>query len=404
MTAYTFEALDLAGKTHKGKIEAISVKDARAQIKAQELIPVAVYEDQARARGSFSFAMSKGKISRQDLTVLTRQLASLVGAGLQVDKSLTSLVDQSENPHVQTMLADVLEQVKGGVSLSVALGSYPSTFDSVYCSVVASGEAAGTLGMVLGNLADDMEASQVLKSKIVGAALYPAIVSVIAMLIVVFLMVYVLPQVAGAFSSSKRSLPLLTTVMLGISAFLKDWWPLLLAMALCAGFGGKLAMRNHDVRLRVHAFMLRVPLLGQLIKTYNAARFAGTLGMLASAGVPILSALNSASKTVGNLTMRQDIEHVTAMVREGASMGAALSQKKSFPKIVSTFAQMGSATGSIGPMLTKVATQLSAEVQRRALHLSSVLEPLLIVLMGVVVMLIVLAVLMPIIELNSFVS
>lgn len=404
MTAYNFEALDQAGKTHKGTIDAVSAKEGRAQLKERGLIPVSVQEGQTLAKRPLSFSLSKATVSKQELAVLTRQLASLVSAGLQVDKALMSLVDQSDSPHVHTMLADVLEQLKGGVALSVALGSYPHTFDTVFCSVVASGEAAGTLGTVLGNLADDMEASQVLKSKIVGAALYPAIVSVIALLIVIFLMVYVLPLIAGSFSSSKRSLPLLTTVMLGISSFIKDWWPVLAGIVLCVVVACKFAMRKPEVRLKVHGLMLRLPLLGNLIKTYNAARFAGTLGMLASAGVPILNALNSASKTVGNLAMRQDVEHVTAMVREGANLGLALAQKKSFPKIVSTFAKMGSATGAMGPMLTKVANQLSAEVQRKALHLSSVLEPLLIVLMGGVVMLIVLAVLMPIIEMNSFVS
>lgn len=230
------------------------------------------------------------------------------------------------------------------------------------------------------------------------------IVCAVAGLIVVFLMVYVLPQIAGAFSSSKRSLPLLTTAMLALSSFLTVWWPALLALLAAAGLSWNIAMRNLVTRSKVHALALQLPLVGKLIRNYNAAQFAGTLGMLCTAGIPILSAMEAAANTVSNLAMRSEIDQATEKVREGTPIGLALAQNKTLPTIVSTFARMGTETGAIGPMLSRVGGQLASEVQRRALQVATILEPLLIVVMGLVVMLIVMAVLMPIIEMNTFVQ
>ena len=410
MAAYSYEALDARGKTIKGTIDADSAKAARSALREQKLVPVIVTEvsaSQPQGGTPTPSWLSWGRQSaftKPELAVWTRQLASLVEAGLTIERALHSLADEAQPGRQSALMAELLSQVKSGQAFSQALRQHPATFDPVFSAVVAAGEHSGSLGVVLNSLADDLAATQELKSKVVGAALYPAIVSAIAVLIVVFLMVYVLPQVAGAFSSSKRSLPLLTTIMLGISAFLQQWWWLLALLLALAALIARWAMGNESTRLRVHAAMLNVPLAGKLIRSYNAARFAGTLGMLANAGVPILQALTAAANTVGNAAMRRDLDDVSTMVREGAPLGLAIAQKERFPKLVSTFARMGGETGNLGQMLMRVGTQLSAEVQRRAMHMASVLEPMLIVGMGVVVMLIVLAVLMPIIELNSFVK
>lgn len=407
MTAFVYQALNAQGKQVNGTLEADSAKAARAALRAQSLAPVSVQEAQVGAARRWQWGAGGGSravLRQADLAVWTRQLASLVGAGLTIERALHSLGEEAEDEASAALVADLLSQVKAGSAFSQALQQHPATFDAVYCSVVAAGERSGALDRVLGSLADDLEASLQLRSKLLGAALYPAIVSGIAVLIVVFLMVYVLPQVAGAFASSKRSLPLLTTVMLWISAQLRAGWPWLLLAAVLAAVGLRSALRHTATRLQLHAAVLRWPLVGKLVRNYHAARFAGTLGMLASAGVPILPSLQSAADTVGNLAMRRDLDDVGHMVREGAPLGVALAQKPRFPPLLSTFARMGSETGQLGPMLAKVGAQLAGDVQRRAMYLASVLEPLLIVVMGVVVMLIVLAVLMPIIELNSFVK
>lgn len=409
MAAFRYEALDLQGQTQKGLVDAESPKAARTALRAQGLVPVQVQElsKPAAAGGraaAWSLLRPRAVLRAAELAVWTRQLASLVEAGLNIERALQSLGDETQDPQLAALMGDVLAQVKAGSAFSQALAQHPAEFDEVYCAVVSAGERSGSLALVLGSLADDLEAAQLLKSKIIGAALYPAIVSAIAVLIVVFLMVYVLPQVADAFSSSKRSLPAITTIMLWISAALSRWWWLLLSVALVAWGVFTLALRRPAVRVRWHAWLAQAPVVGAMLRNYNAARFASTLGMLASAGVPILQALHAATHTVGNQAMRQDLQDVTRMVREGAPLGLALAQKPRFPKLVSTFARLGGETGNLGTMLQRVGAQLSDQVQRKALQLASVLEPVLILAMGVAVLLIVLAVLMPIIQLNSFVK
>ncbi|MGE8396495.1 MAG: type II secretion system inner membrane protein GspF, partial [Comamonas sp.] len=406
MAGYRYEALDAQGHTQKGTLDADSTKSARAQLRMQGLVPLAVQElgrSATNRKTSWMLLQPRPALPKSELTVWTRQLASLVQAGLTIERALQSLCDESLQPALVGLMADLLSQVKAGSSFSQALTQHPTEFDNVYCAVVHAGERSGSLALVLSSLADDLEAAQLLKSKIIGAALYPMIVSAIAILIVMFLMVYVLPQVADTFSNSKRSLPVLTTVMLWISALLSRWWWLMLAVLVVAAGGTRLALLQSAQRLRWHAWLTQMPVLGKLLRNYNGARFASTLGMLTSAGVPILQALKAASQTVGNQAMKQDLEDITRMVREGAPLGLALAQKPRFPKLVSTFARLGGETGNLGPMLLRVGKQLSDQVQRTAMQLASVLEPVLILAMGIIVLMIVLSVLMPIIELNSFV-
>jgi general secretion pathway protein F len=270
--------------------------------------------------------------------------------------------------------------------------------------VVAAGEQSGQLGVVLESLADDLEAREALRHKLIGASLYPAIVSGVALLIVLFLLAYVVPQVAAVFSGSQRALPLLTRVMLAISAGVRDYGWLLALLALAAVGGFWWARRQGPLRERIDAAWLRLPVVGRLARSYNGARFAATLAMLASAGVPILKALQTAAETLGNHAMRADALDALAMVREGAPLASAIAGKKRFPGLVSMFARLGEQTGQLPVMLQRAARQLGEEVQRRAMQLATLLEPLLIVGMGLIVMLIVLAVLMPIIELNQLVK
>jgi general secretion pathway protein F len=253
-------------------------------------------------------------------------------------------------------------------------------------------------------LADDLEEQQALKSKLIGAALYPAIVTLVAIVIVLFLVGYVVPQVANVFAGTKRALPFLTVAMLAISDFVRSYGWLVLIAIIVATIGSRLALRNDNVREKFDAAWLNIPLIGKLARGYNAARFASTLAMLATAGVPILKSLQAAAMTLNNRAMRTDALDALVMVREGAPLASALAQKKRFPGIVSMFARLGEQTGQLPLMLSRAAKQLSTEVQRRAMHLATLLEPMLIVTMGLVVMLIVLAVLLPIIQLNQLVK
>ncbi len=257
---------------------------------------------------------------------------------------------------------------------------------------------------MLERLADDLEERQSLKGKLIGAMLYPGIVSVIAIIIVTFLVTYVVPQVASVFASSKHALPFLTELMLGISAFVRQWGLLMAAVLIVGGFLFSAALRQPAFRLRFDAAFLNVPLAGRLMRGYNAARFAGTLAMLAGAGVPILKALQAAAETLSNHALRADAMEALVQVREGAPLASALAAHKRFPGLLAMFARLGEQTGQLPVMLERAARQLSNEVQRRAFALATLLEPLLIVAMGGVVMMIVLSVLLPIIQLNNFVK
>jgi general secretion pathway protein F len=404
MPAYRYEALDVDGKPTKGLVEADSAKAARTQLRALALVPLAVTPVADANTGSTGGTRFTRRVfGTAGLTVWTRQLAGLVGSGLPLERALTALADESEDPRQRELLSHLKSEVNAGSSLARALGTAPREFDEVYRAVVAAGEQSGALGLVLERLADDLEQRQQLRARLLGAMLYPAIVSLIALVIVTFLVTYVVPQVASVFTNSKRALPGLTVAMLALSAFVRQWgWAVALAVA-AAGTLLVLARRGEAFRERSDALFLTLPLVGRLARGYNAARFGGTLAMLAGAGVPILKALQAAAETLGNRAMRADAMDALVQVREGAPLASALAGKKRFPGLLAMFARLGEQTGQLPLMLQRAAQQLSGEVQRRAMAVATILEPLLIVVMGGVVMLIVLAVLLPIIQLNTWV-
>jgi general secretion pathway protein F len=404
MPAYKFEALDATGKATTGLLEADNARAARAQLRAQSLVPLEVSQVAASNRTGGGLRYSRRVFSSTGLTVWTRQIAGLVGSGLPLERALTAMSDEADDPKQRELVAHLRSEVNPGTPCARALASAPREFDDVYRGVVAAGEQSGALGQVLERLADDLEERQALKSRLIGATLYPAIVSLIAVVIVVFLVTYVVPQVASVFASSKRALPTLTIAMLAISSFLRQYGWLLLLALVGTGSGLLFALRNEGFRERFDAAWLGLPLVGRLSRGYNAARFAGTLAMLASAGVPILKALQAAAETLSNRAMRSDALDALVQVREGAPLASALAGKKRFPGLLSMFCRLGEQTGQLPRMLERAAKQLSGEVQRRAMQLATILEPLLIVAMGGMVMLIVLAVLLPIIQLNTWVK
>ncbi len=407
MPAYQYEALDAQGTTRKGVMDADSAKSARGQLRAQSLVPMlveAVSGAAGEGRGLHINLFGGRVFNSTTLAVWTRQVAGLVAAGLPLERALTALSDEAEDEKQRNMVAALRAEVNAGSSFARALGQHPKEFDDIYCAVIGAGETSGNLGLVLEKLADDLEERQALRAKLIGAALYPAIVTLVAIVIVLFLVGYVVPQVANVFAGSKRALPLLTQIMMGISALVRNygWW--MLAAIVLASVAFVYIRRIPEFRIRIDAAFLNVPIIGRLARGYNAARFASTLAMLAGAGVPILKALQAAADTLNNRSLRADAQDAIILVREGAPLANALAQKKRFPGLLAMFARLGEQTGTLPVMLQRAATQLSSEVQRRAVALATILEPLLIVAMGVVVMLIVLAVLLPIIQLNQLVK
>jgi general secretion pathway protein F len=409
MPAYSFEALDAQGETRRGVMEADTAKAVRSQLRAQALVPL-----QVQPVGSGTGANEAGPgwsdrlfqrnvFTATGLAIWTRQLAGLITSGLPLERALTSLTDETENERERHLVAALRAEVNAGSSFGKALSRFPREFPEIYTAVIGAGEQSGNLGLVLERLADDLEDRQALQARLLGAALYPAIVSVVAIAIVLFLVAYVVPQVANVFAGSKRALPFLTVAMLAVSGAVRQWGWLVLLLAVGGAIAGRLALRNPATRERFDAAWLQLPVIGRLSRGYNAARFASTLALLAGAGVPILKALQAAAETLRNRAMRADALDALVLVREGAPLASAMAQKKRFPGLLSMFARLGEQTGQLPTMLQRAANQLGAEVQRRAMQLATVLEPLLIVAMGLIVMLIVLAVLLPIIQLNQFV-
>jgi general secretion pathway protein F len=412
MPVYSFEALSADGKTRKGVMEADSAKAARSLLRSQAMVPLqvqAVGAGEAGTPGQGGTSSGIGRLrqrvfSATSLCIWTRQLAGLVSSGLPLERALTSLADEAARDIERHLVANLRAEVNGGSTFAKALSQHPHEFSSIFIAVIGAGEQSGNLGLVLERLADDLEEQQALKAKLVGAALYPAIVTLVAIVIVLFLVTYVVPQVAQVFVGSKRALPLLTVAMIGISSFVRNQgWLILIAIILIA-IGSRFAWASAVFRERFDANWLKLPILGNLSRSYNTARFASTLAMLSAAGVPILKALQAAAETLSNRAMRTDALDALVLVREGAPLASALGQKKRFPGLLAMFARLGEQTGQLPTMLQRAAKQLSAEVQRRAMQLATLLEPLLIVAMGVVVMLIVLAVLLPIIQLNQLVK
>jgi general secretion pathway protein F len=406
MPAYSFEAIDSQGATQRGVLEADTAKAARGLLRARALVPLEVSPVGAAAsnEGARGARLLRRPVFNQTgLAVWTRQIAGLVGSGLPLERALTALTEESENERERDLVAALRAEVNAGSSFAKALGQFPGEFSEVYVAVIGAGEQSGHLGMVLERLADDLEERHALKTRLIGAALYPAIVTAVAIAIVLFLVTYVVPQVANVFAGTKRALPFLTSAMLAVSAFVREWGWLALGVVAGGAVALRFALRREAFREAFDAAMLNMPLLGRLARGYNAARFAGTLAMLAGAGVPILKALQAAAETLGNRAMRADALDALVLVREGAPLASALSQKKRFPGLLAMFARLGEQTGELPAMLQRAARQLSSEVQRRAMQLATVLEPLLIVAMGGVVLLIVLAVLLPIIQLNQWV-
>lgn len=409
MPAYTFEALDAQGNTRKGVMEGDTARAVRSMLRLQALVPLTVEpvfgnSESNRSSSGLNITLFTSRIfNATGLAIWTRQIAGLVSSGLPLERALTALTDESEDERQRNLLASLRAEVNAGSTFAKALSQHPREFSSIYTAVIGAGEQSGSLGQVLERLADDLEEQQALKSKLIGAALYPAIVTLVAIVIVLFLVGYVVPQVANVFAGTKRALPFLTVAMLAISDFVRSYgWLMLIAIGLIV-IGVKLALRNELFREKFDAAWLNIPLIGKLARGYNAARFASTLAMLATAGVPILKSLQAAAQTLNNRAMRADAMDALVLVREGAPLASAIAQKKRFPGIVGMFARLGEQTGQLPLMLSRAAKQLSTEVQRRAMHLATLLEPLLIVAMGLVVMLIVLAVLLPIIQLNQLV-
>jgi general secretion pathway protein F len=403
--AFSYEAVDRAGATNRGVLNADSARAARAELRGLGLVPINVdpIASQLDETGLAKRSALGNRLSTLELALFTRQLASLLEASLPLEQAFSALQEQAERSYVRDLVASIRSEVIAGASLSDALAKHPRDFADIYRALVASGEQIGQLARVLSRLADYIERRNALVQKVKLAFTYPAIVTVVAFLIVIFLLTYVVPQIVSVFANTKQQLPFLTKVMLGVSDFVRHYgWIVLLAFIALA-FAWRRALKNSAIKMRWHTWLLTAPFYGRFERSLNTARFASTLAITTGSGVPILRALQTSRDTLTNVAMRAQVEAATASVREGASLAHALSANKHFPAMLIHMIRSGEMTGELPAMLERAASAQEQDLERRAMTMAGLLEPALILAMGVVVLLIVLAVLMPIIEINQLV-
>ena len=405
MPAFRYEAVDAMGTAKKGLVNADSARAARADLRTQGLVPIKVdaIATQLDESGHVRTRAFGDHLSTVELALFTRQLASLLEASLPLEQAFSALLEQAERTYVRDLIGSIRSEIMGGASLSDALARHPRDFADIYRALVSSGEQIGQLALVLSRLADYIERRNALVQKIKLAFTYPAIVTVVAFVIVIFLLTYVVPQVVSVFANTKQKLPFLTVVMLSISDFARHYGWMVLLAAIALAFAWRRALQDAAIRLRWHTWLLTAPLYGKFERSLNTARFARTLAITTGSGVPILRALQTSRDTLTNVAMRAQVEAATASVREGVSLARALSAHKHFPPMLIHMIRSGEATGELPAMLERAANAQEQDLERRAMTMAGLLEPALILAMGVVVLLIVLAVLMPIIEINQLV-
>jgi general secretion pathway protein F len=401
--AFEYTALDAAGKERKGILEGDTPRHIRQLLREQQLLPVAVAEvAQKEAKRQRSFSLVR-RVSATDLALFTRQLATLVRAGLPLEESLLAVSQQTEKPRVQSIVLGVRARVMEGHTLADGFAEFPRVFPEIYRATVAAGEQAGHLDNVLERLADYTESRDQLRQKVVAAMLYPIVLSVLCFAIVSALLVYVVPQVVSVFESSKAKLPVMTQVLISVSSFLRSYGIYLLIGMVLAVVLFRRWLRNPDARRRFHALQLRLPLVGKLSRGFNTARFTRTFSILSASAVPVLEALRIAGEVVTNLPMRDAVTEAAARVREGAPIGRSLAASRLFPPMTIHLISSGESSGQLENMLERAAISQERELDGLLAALVGLLGPLLIVLMGMFVMGIVFAMLLPIFELNQLI-
>ncbi len=398
MPRFSYQAL-AEGKTatQRGHVEADNARQARALLRERGLAVLALKEEREQAKRSL-------RLGGMQLATLTRQLAGLIDAGLSIDEALSVLGEQAENPRETELLARLRQDLASGVSLSAALGRQEKVFPPFYRALVRAGEESGKLPGVLLRLADYLERREELRSRVSMAFIYPAMVLLVSCAVIAGMLTWVVPQMVQVFQGAKQALPLPTTLLLAVSQFLGNWGGWLLLLAAIGVVIFLQAMKREAFRYQVHARRLRLPWFGKLERSAETVRFASTLAILAGSGVPVLNAMAAASGVMSNLPLKQAAEQAALQVREGMTLARALAAAKSFPPILVHLVASGEATGRLDAMLERAAAEQSAGLSRKVETFSQLLGPAVVLVMGAVVLFIVLAILLPVFEMNQLIK
>ncbi|HEX6832899.1 MAG TPA: type II secretion system inner membrane protein GspF [Rudaea sp.] len=402
MPAFAYQALDQGGKTQRGVLQGDTARAVRSALRERGLNPLDVSPVESNADAKASL-FRRGLRSSQ-LSLLTRQLATLLRAGLPVDEALAALAEQNDDTRARTLVVALRSRVMEGSGLAAALAEAPESFPEIYRASVAAGEQSGRLDQVLARLADYGEARDALNQKVWAALAYPLLLTIVALAVVVGLLTYVVPQIVGVFTQMHQNLPWPTRALIALSDFVKAWGTVLLLAIVAAAIGGRLALRAQNVRAGWHRFVLRIPLVAPLVRAANTARATRTLALLTASAVPLLESLQIAAQVVANLPMRDAMKRAAVKVREGGSFSRALGESGYFPPVALRLIASGERAGELERMLDEAANQQQRDLDRWMTTLTAVLGPAVILLVGAMVLFIVLAILLPIFELNQMVK
>lgn len=404
MGAFQYVAVDPRGREHKGVLEGDTPRHVRQLLRERDLLPVEVAEVEARERGTRRTLPLRRGIGSLDLAIVTRQLATLVRAGLPLDEALQAASEQTEKARLKSIILGVRSKVLEGHTLAAGLEEFPQAFPSVYRATVGAGEQAGQLDSVLERLADYTESRHGLGQKVSQALIYPIVLTSLSLLIVVFMLIYIVPKVVGVFETTGQELPLLTRGLIGFSEFMQSWWWAVAMAVAAAVLGFRQILKRESARRSFHWWLLSLPLVGRVIRGVNTARFTRTLSILSASGVPVVEGLGISATVVANLPMREAIQDAAVRVREGAAIGRSLSESRLFPPMSIHLIASGESSGELDNMLDRAATHQESEMDNLIGAMLNVLEPALIILMGGMVLTIVLAILLPIFQINQLVS
>ncbi len=398
MPRFQWEAVDAQGRGSRGVREAENARVLRQALQSEGLTPTAI-DEAADAAATLSWT----RLPPQLVSLLTRQLATLVYSGLPLHQALTAVTDQTDDKRARAIVTALAQHVAGGESFSAALTHYPRTFSPLYRGLVAAGVESGLLPEVLQRLADYLDARLALKQKFVLALIYPVLVTFIALAVIVVLLTYVVPQVVAVYEHSRQTLPWLTRALIQTSGFLRATGVYWLIGGVLAFFAAGMAYRQQNIRESVHRFWLKVPGLGRLLQSLETARFASTLAILVGSGAPLLRGLETAAGVLNLLPIRQAVQNAVGHVREGVALARALKESGVFPPILIHLVANGEATGKLAEMLERAAGELEREAERRLAWIAALVQPVLIVLMGGLVLVLVLAIMMPVVSMNQLI-
>lgn len=404
MAAFEYTALDASGRERRGVLEGDTARQVRQLLREQSLLPVTVGEVAQReaTRSQARFTLRRG-ISASDLALLTRQLATLARAGIPLEEALLAVSQQTESPRIQAIVSGVRARVLEGRTLADGLAAFPQAFPEIYRATVSAGEQSGRLDGVLERLADYTENRQMLQSRVRNALVYPVLLCIVSLAIVSLLLGYVVPEVVNVFKAGKHALPILTRGLIALSDGFRHWWWLLFTLLGLAWYGFKRWLRDPAAKRRWHRFLLGLPLLGRVVRGVNAAGFARTLSILTASAVPVLDALRISGEVVGSLPMRDAVAEAAAKVREGAPIARSLGASRLFPPMLIHLIGSGETSGELETMLERAAANQEREMDGIVNTAVNILGPVMILVMGGFVLLIVLALLLPIFQLNQLV-